>query len=243
MTIRLYGFLIVFVSLFVGCKASNQRSTEEGMDFHNDEPVDHWYKNLYRGLKDPQLQMLSMASGPIQIWLVPNFFKNKDLHICAYAFNDSENFGDVKAPMDTDTISWDKYRFLASKVLKGGKYMRFYTFLEAMSAEAKSTKWDQQKLNYFRGLLDLLKAERKKFDGPLENVLEDMEVRETHKVLGFIPDPRNKPQAQLASLLITLDSTETTGNDCPSPKNVLKKAESESKVKDFIQSAEPIRLK
>ena len=223
MKLMIKAVLLTSAWIVASCKPALKMSTEEGIDFRNTNSVASTFKGLDK-LKDPQLRNIARTNGAIQFWLVPNSFNIDQLHFCAYVGFDSDR--PVSKNGNTDVVKkGDLDRFASSQVLKQGKYIEWFTFLDVFAHEFNSGEGDSETIGYFRDTLKVLNAEKKKWDGPLATVLEDMDVRRPIKKLGFIPDTRNRPESQLAGLLLALDRVKTTKDVCPNPMNVIKKSE------------------
>ena len=239
--------MIAVASLMTGCRGTGTQSTEEGVAFTAERAVSSSYYDIGNYLNDPQLRSIANQTGSIQTWFVPKVFggENGEMHVCVYVNNESRpsNYYD-----NADTSSLDLERFSRARVLKGGKYINWSTLFQVLNNQKNSGEWNPKIQQTFSLASDMLKDEKEKLKRSLETNLEDMRVIQPQRVAGLFSDyyansdERTKPESILAGLLLTLDRTPATGNDCPSAANLADKARGNPNVV-IVQPAPPVQIK
>jgi hypothetical protein len=236
---------LMAANLISGCKSSATQSTEEGLAIHTSGPISRVYGDINDHLNDPQLDSLASSFLPISLWFVPKYFGGEDLHVCVFASNEFRP-GTLKGNIDE---SYDLDRFSRSKALKGGKYINWSTLFQVLNEQKNSGKWNPNITETFSKAGEMLKAEKDKLKQSLVKNLEDMTVVQPlglMKISGvdfYYPDPQNNtPESILAGLLLTLDKTETTGNDCPSTETLYERAKAGGDEVVLVQPAKPVQV-
>ena len=237
---------LAIASLLVSCKASNSQSTEEGIAANPPRPTSSTY-DINNYLNDPQLRQVA-NSNQVQTWLVPKHFGGGDgeLHVCIYA----NNVARPGAGNGWDGSNTDIDRFASSVNLKGGKYINWSKLFQVLNDEKNSGRWNPLIAQTFADTGAMLKEEKEKLKRSLRENLEDMTVLQPKIIYGW--DGRSyyadsteemKVQSQLAGLLLTLDRTPTTENDCPSTSTLVDRARGEGNVVIVVQPAPPVQMK
>ncbi len=239
-----FGMFAV-ASLMTGCRGTGTQSTEEGIAFDPPRRTSSTY-DINNYLDDPQLRQLA-NSDQVQTWLVPKHFGGGDgeLHVCIYANNTPRS----STGNGSDGSDYDINRFATSANLKGGKYVNWSKMFQVLNDEKNSGKWNPLIAQTFADTGAMLKVQKEKLKRSLRENLEDMTVLEPKIIYGW--DGRSyyadstqeiKVQSQLAGLLLTLDRTPITENDCPSTSTLVDRARNEGKVV-VVQPAPPVQMK
>jgi hypothetical protein len=238
----------VLASLVVGCRPAGTQSVEEGVAYHPEGPVTSTFWDIEAYLDDPQLKSLARETNPIQTWFVPKVFggENGEMHVCVYVNNEPRPANRYD---DADTSNYDIERFERSRVLKGGKYINWSTLFQVLNDQERNGAWVPKIKATFPLTSNMLKAEKEKLKDSLASNLENMTVIQPTRISGILFDyyanetEKDKPESILAGLLLTLDRTPATGNDCPSAENLANKARGEGRDVVVVDPAPPVQLK
>jgi hypothetical protein len=238
----------VLASLVVGCRPAGTQSVEEGVAYHPEGPVTSTFWDIEAYLADPQLKSLARETNPIQTWFVPKVFggENGEMHVCVYVNNEPRPANRYD---DADTSNYDIERFERSRVLKGGKYINWSTLFQVLNDQERNGAWVPKIKATFPLTSNMLKAEKEKLKDSLASNLENMTVIQPTRISGILFDyyanetEKDKPESILAGLLLTLDRTLATGNDCPSAENLANKARDEGQNVVEVNPAPPVQLK
>ena len=238
----------MLASLIVGCRSTETQSVEEGIGFHSEGAVTGTFWDIETYLDDPMLKSLARETNPIQTWFVPKVFggENGEMHVCVYVNNETRPSNRYD---NADTSSYDLERFSRSRVLKGGKYINWSTLFQVLNDQKNNGNWNEKIKATFPLTSNMLKAEKEKLKNSLASNLEEMTVIQPTRISGLFFDyyasqsEEDKPESILAGLLLTLDKTPATGNDCPSAQNLADKARGEGQKVVVVNPAPPVQIK